>query len=130
MYQRLPASLRPQARPEPGHLSDPVIKVFSMVAGGPGEFEMENLLRGQYIVCAEVRLGNTSLQSHCAQARVDSPLDTSTSTTSTSSSTIATNTMGLPIIVAITVAGLALLAVASYTVYSLVGRNRRMVRER
>ena len=96
-----------------------------MVAGGPGEFEMENLLRGQYVVCAEVRLGNTSLQSHCAQAMVDSPLDTSSTT-----STIANNTMGLPIIVAIAVAGLALLAVASYTVYSLVGRNRRLARER
>ena len=134
MYQRLPVSARPQDRPEPRHLNNPVIKVFSMVAGGPGEYEMEmeDLMTGQYIVCAEVRLGNTSLQSHCAQARVANPGDSASSSTSPSitSSTTATNSLGLPIILAITIAGLAFLVVASYSVYSLVVRNRRIVRER
>ena len=136
MYQRLPASIRLQARPEPRHLNNPVIKVFSMVESR-SEYEMADLLSGQYLVCAEVRLGNTSLQSDCAQAMVASPItNTSSSTTSntsisfpTSTSTN-TNTLGLPIMLAITVAGLAFLVLASYTVYSVVVRARQRRRER
>ena len=124
MYQRLPASVRLQARPQPGHLHNPVIKVFSMVEAR-SEYEMEDLLTGQYLVCAEVRLGNASLQSDCAQAVVNTQSDITSST-----STSTTNTLGLPIMIAITVAGLAFLAVVSYTVYSLVVRNKRMSRER
>ena len=122
MYQRLPASLMLQARPEPHHLD---IQVFPMVEAR-SEIAMADLVTGLYLVCAQVRLGNTELQSDCAQARVASSTPDNTSTTSTSY----TNTMGLPIVMAITVAGLAFLAVVSYSVYSLVVRNRRMSRER
>jgi len=128
MYQRLPASVRLQARPQPGHLHNPVIKVFSMVEAR-SEYEMEDLLTGQYLVCAEVRLGNASLQSDCAQAVVNTQSDITSSTSSTST-TSTTNSLGLPIMIAITAAGLAFLAVVSYTVYSLVVRNKRMSRER
>ena len=130
MYQRLPASVRLQARPEPGHLNNPVIKVFSMVEAR-SEYEMADLVTGRYLVCAEVRLGNTSLQSDCAQAMVaNQPVITSTTSTTSSTSITSTNTLGLPILIAITVAGLAFLAVVSYTTYSLVARKRRMSRER
>ena len=127
MYQRLPASLMLQARPEPRHLDNPVIQVFPMVEAR-SEIAMADLVTGLYLVCAQVRLGNTELQSDCAQARVASSTPDNTSSTSTSTSY--TNTMGLPIVMAITVAGLAFLAVVSYSVYSLVVRNRRMSRER
>ena len=129
MYQRLPASVRLQARPQPGHLHNPVIKVFSMVEAR-SEYEMEDLLTGQYLVCAEVRLGNTSLQSDCAQAVVNTKSDITTTISSTSSTSTTTNSLGLPIMIAITAAGLAFLAVVSYIVYSLVVRNKRMSRER
>ena len=128
MYQRLPASLMLQARPEPHHLDNPVIQVFPMVEAR-SEIAMADLVTGLYLVCAQVRLGNTELQSDCAQARVASSTPDNTSSTSTTSTSY-TNTMGLPIVMAITVAGLAFLAVVSYSVYSLVVRNRRMSRER
>ena len=134
MYQRLPASLMLQARPEPHHLDNPVIQVFPMVEAR-SEIAMADLVTGLYLVCAQVRLGNTELQSDCAQARVasstpDKTSSTSSTYTTSTTSTSYTNTMGLPIVMAITVAGLAFLAVVSYSVYSLVVRNRRMSRER
>merc|ERR1711902_65807 len=97
---------------------------------------MADLLSGQYLVCAEVRLGNTSLQSDCAQAMVASPLTNTSYTTSNTSTSFPTststntNTLGLPIMLAITVAGLAFLVLASYTVYSVVVRARQRRRER
>ena len=127
MYQRLPASIRLQARPEPGHLNNPVIKVFSMVEAR-SEYEMADLVPGRYLVCAEVRLGNTSLQSDCFQAEVDSPLDV-----------IEDNPLEVPVdmsgqelgmIVGITAASLVVVGLACYSVFWLVVTNRRRRRER
>ena len=160
MYQRLPASLTPESR----HLSAPVIKVFQMVEERE-EYEMVDLLTGQYLVCAEVRLGNTSLQSDCFQAEVDSDVKIVENTVienaedsyenigemdntvdkidvggtveeggdgmvGSSEEISVEDGLELGIIIAICLSGLALLALASYSVFCLVVRNRRRIRER
>ena len=135
MYQRLPASVRLQARPEPGHLNNPVIKVFSMVEAR-SEYEMADLVTGRYLVCAEVRLGNTSLQSDCFQAEVDSPLDL---LEDNPPDVIEDNPLEVPVdmsgqelgmIVGITAASLVVVGLACYSVFWLVVTNRRRRRER
>lgn len=123
MYQRLPATVTPSL----DDLSGPVLKVIELVEERE-EYEMADLSTGQYLVCAEVRLGNTSLQSDCFQAEVDSPLDV-----------IEDNPLEVPVdmsgqelgmIVGITAASLVVVGLACYSVFWLVVTNRRRRRER
>ena len=131
MYQRLPATVTPSLE----DLSGPVLKVIELVEEME-EYEMADLSTGQYLVCAEVRLGNTSLQSDCFQAEVDSPLDL---LEDNPPDVIEDNPLEVPVdmsgqelgmIVGITAASLVVVGLACYSVFWLVVTNRRRRRER
>ena len=151
MYQRLPAS----ATDTPTRENTPVLKVFEMVEGRE-EYEMVDLLTGEYLVCAEVRLGNTSLQSDCFKTEVDSPEDepnhlldlvdvpmdipldpvevsldipVENLEISEDSPTLEP-VLEVEMIIGVCVGCLALVGLASYSVFWLVVTNRRRRRER